>query len=453
MMRKRSRFLIWIGLFFLIHPIPVQAQDSHYWTHQFGNRARLLGGAVIGSVQDLSAVYYNPGALVLVESPELLLAGRVVDISRFTIDGNGNDALTTDYLSFDLAPSLFAGEIKLDERSRYRIGYSFLTRNSGKFRVRSRIQELEFDLDLPELEVLANDFFGELDLNEYWAGGTWARDLGNNTGFGISMYLAYRSHRAKLNNTTQLLSTEDQGAIAIITNSYQYSHLRVLWKLGIATIINHWQVGMNVTTPGIGLWSSGDHALDRSLVSQIPDDTGNLPTEIAAFYQETDADYRSPWSIGFGAAKRFGGMKLHVSGEWFAPVSAYRILDTEPFEGQSSGETIETAVIQDLNSVFNIATGVEYSLREDLRVYGAFSTDFNGADKKGEDNTAYGEFNLYHLSGGTTFRVGTSEFTAGGTVSFSDAEPLATGTGGLLPEELRISYLRFSFIIGFQLPF
>ena len=37
-------------------------QDSHYWTNQYGTRATLLGGAVIGSVLDLSGTYYNPGA-------------------------------------------------------------------------------------------------------------------------------------------------------------------------------------------------------------------------------------------------------------------------------------------------------------------------------------------------------------------------------------------------------
>ncbi|MEE9578502.1 MAG: hypothetical protein V3W24_02925, partial [Gemmatimonadota bacterium] len=51
------------------------AQDAHYWTTQYGNRSRLLAGAVIGSVDDVSSVFYNPGALALLEKPELLLGG------------------------------------------------------------------------------------------------------------------------------------------------------------------------------------------------------------------------------------------------------------------------------------------------------------------------------------------------------------------------------------------
>ena len=37
-----------------------RAQDTQYWNIQYGTRSTLLGGAVIGSVADLSATYYNP---------------------------------------------------------------------------------------------------------------------------------------------------------------------------------------------------------------------------------------------------------------------------------------------------------------------------------------------------------------------------------------------------------
>ena len=101
----------------------------------------------------------------------------------------------------------------------------------------------------------------------------------------------------------------------------------------------------------------------------------------------------------------------------------------------------------------NFAAGVEHRLREDLQVYGAFSTDFNAADNKGQDNTAFGEFDLYHLSGGATFMAGSSELTLGGTLTFSDATTQEFEKEGLLPAELTFSHLRFSFIVGFQLPF
>ena len=104
-----------VSVLFLLALAPSAAgQDSHYWTSQFGNRARLLSGAVIGGVRDLSAVYYNPGALVLKDSPDLLLSGNVFAYSRLTASdalGPGRDLLST---RFSLRPSLFAGEIRID---------------------------------------------------------------------------------------------------------------------------------------------------------------------------------------------------------------------------------------------------------------------------------------------------------------------------------------------------
>ena len=65
--------------------IDAKAQDANYWTHQYGSRSTLLGGAVIGSVLDLSATYYNPGALSLIDEPDVLLAAKVFEYPNYTI--------------------------------------------------------------------------------------------------------------------------------------------------------------------------------------------------------------------------------------------------------------------------------------------------------------------------------------------------------------------------------
>lgn len=66
-----------------------RAQDANYWSTAFGTRAQLLGGVVTGSPGDISSVYYNPGALALSKSSELLLAGSAYQYQRVAVD-NGN---------------------------------------------------------------------------------------------------------------------------------------------------------------------------------------------------------------------------------------------------------------------------------------------------------------------------------------------------------------------------
>ena len=55
-----------------------QAQDANYWTNQYGSRSMILGGAVIGSVLDISGTYYNPGGLSLIEDPDVFLAAKAI---------------------------------------------------------------------------------------------------------------------------------------------------------------------------------------------------------------------------------------------------------------------------------------------------------------------------------------------------------------------------------------
>jgi hypothetical protein len=95
----------------VIFATPAAAQDSQWWTNQYGNRARLLGGAVIGSSRDLSAVYYNPGGLAVVAEPDALLTGYVFELDNIKY----TDVLFRDTelssTRFDAVAGLIAGQI------------------------------------------------------------------------------------------------------------------------------------------------------------------------------------------------------------------------------------------------------------------------------------------------------------------------------------------------------
>ena len=81
MMLKRwiSFSAIIMGLF------PCKAQDGHYWTQQYGTKSMLLSGSVIGGVEDLGAVYYNPGRLAVISNSAFLLSGNVYEYNGIDI--------------------------------------------------------------------------------------------------------------------------------------------------------------------------------------------------------------------------------------------------------------------------------------------------------------------------------------------------------------------------------
>jgi hypothetical protein len=427
---------------------PVAAQDNHYWTTQFGNRARLLGGAVVGSATDMSAIYYNPGALALVEKPELLLSGTVFQYETLGVENALGPGENLSDSRFALVPSLFAGEIQLEALGENRIGYAFLTRQDAEFRVNERAEVTDvLRPSIPGLEFASAGVQYETRLREYWFGGSWSRKIGERVGFGVSPFIAVRNHRARAQALTQALGGGGEGGIAISSQDFDYQHWRFLLKAGVSTDWERWKLGLTVTTPSLGLFGWGTSGLDRSAVGQDVDQDGSETTEIATDFQEDlSADYGSPFSIAFGGARSFGRSRIHLSVEWFDGVGPKSLLEPEPFTSQSSGETIQYDTRYELDSVLNAAFGVEHRFDGDVQVYAAFSTDFSAAPLGSGSNSSVASWDIYHLSGGATLAAAGQEITLGMIYSFGNSD-IGENELGLNPS-LGVTYRRLTFVIG-----
>ncbi|MGB5872701.1 MAG: hypothetical protein WBH56_03175, partial [Bacteroidota bacterium] len=106
-----------IRLAFLVGTLLSQillAQDTHYWNLHYGTQSTLLGGAVIGSVADLSATYYNPGWLALKKDAGVILSARVYDVNTLEIEGDGIQKRSISSFGISPSPSLIAGRLPSD---------------------------------------------------------------------------------------------------------------------------------------------------------------------------------------------------------------------------------------------------------------------------------------------------------------------------------------------------
>ena len=450
-----NRQFLLLSLLLILARHDASAQDTNYWTDQFGNRARLLGGAVVGSATDLSAVYYNPGALALVTKPELLLAGTVFEYTKINVAGG--ERLDAGSSTFRLSPSLFAGEVKIGALRGHRLAYSFLTRQSVDNRVRLR-GSLGGDVLSPtsDLAFLSGDVRLEQGVSEHWLGVTWAHDVRSRAGIGVTQFLAVRNHHASYQTLIQALGKDNEGAVAVDKRDFRYQHWRLLWKIGLATELERWKLGLTVTTPSLGLGGSGAAGYDRTLVQQ--DAGGGGTTQLATDFQPGVAsDYRSPFSIAFGASYPLGRLRktrFHVSAEWFDRVEAFRILDTQAFTAQSSGETVPRDLFYTLDPVFNVALGLEHQIRENLKAYGSFRTDFSGA-VTGTQTIAVTRWDIYHVAAGASFKVGRSDLTAGAVAAFGGSKsPLRPDLLlGEVVDEVQSRFYRLTFILGFNFTF
>ena len=430
------------------------AQDSHYWTNQFGDRATLLGGAVVGSAVDLSAVYYNPGALSLVEDPSLIAATKVFEWAQLTAEGAGARAVKIGDDRLGLAPGYFAGLLPFQFLGNDKLAYAMFTRYSFDAALRSVGTGTEDVLPVPPG---TEDFYASLEfsgrLNETWIGATWSRPF-RNIGFGVSQFLAVRSQSN--GRETLLEAYAPAGATAIRLNrfAYKYFNYRLLWKVGVAGQWQGWSIGLTVTTPSVNLFGSGEVEVNQTLAGvDIDGDGVPDPFFVADFQDGVRARYRSPFSAAMGASRTFGSTRVHLTSEWFAKVGSSSVLDPGRFPGQSTGDTVDVTVSQELDPVINVALGVEHRLTPSTAFYGSVRTDRSGRSVSADVNTGITSWNIYFFSAGARFELVGTDFTFGLGYGFGrDGVPVRDRDGDLgemLPEEIGVRYRNYRLIFAF----
>lgn len=442
------------ALIVLVAAASAHAQDSHYWFDQFGNRALLLSGAVVGDPADLSAVYYNPGGLSLTEQAELVLAGLVIGVTSTNLEDAVADGGDLRQTQFDVSPSLIAGEIPIDG-SKHRFAYSLLQRYGSEFRSLAESDLSGGDFNLPSVALVSNKAQVDSALSEYWGGGTWSYPVRDNVGVGVSTFFAVRNQRRLASNTVQLLGADNRALVANVATNYDFYNVRVLWKLGVEGNIADWKVGMALTTPSVNLFGSGQVGNNLTFVSQVAGPQGELPTRIASNFQTGQStSYKSPLSVAVGASRTFGLTNLHLTMEYFASVPLHDVIDADPFVGQSDGIEYDPAVREALDDVLNFGVGVEREFAQNVHAFFGFHTDFSAASDNPEANLSSTRWNYYHLSGGATLSAVGRRFTLGGNLALASDELVLDPDDPFapvgFPPELPVSSYKLTVLLGFS---
>ena len=451
---------LFVILYLILSVSYLFSQDTHFWNHQYGSRSTLLGGAVIGSVSDLSASYYNPGAIALFEDPKLVLSAKAFEFYNISvIDGAGNGQ-DLDFSTISPSPDFVAYAFDFESMPNTQFAISLLTRQQMNFEFKTRrIEELDVLTDEPGNEDFAGGFLFDQDFKEIWGGLTVSRKFSDIVGIGVTNYIAYRSQATNIQKVIQVLKTNNEIASSSDFKNYEYNNYRLLWKLGIGVNFNPLTFGISFTTPSINITGSGSTGLHYFLDGVDRNGDGVEDVEFESNYQdEISSEYKSSWAVGFGGAYRYKNVKVHLSAEYFDKTSKFRVLDTESFIVQSSGLEKRNEFEQELSSVFNIGLGVDYIARDDLIISASLITDKSGNNSKTVSSIAFTNYDIYHFSGGATFSIGKSEFTLGLAYSFASDE--LTQALNLTPEqesniigtvsETEIKLSRIKLLLGFN---
>lgn len=334
------------------------AQDAHYWTYGYGPIGQLTEGTLVGGVSDLSAVYYNPGALALLDKPRFVVGLTSVELANIEVPGVAGQGLDADQLVFDIVPSIVAGQVGGDEGAD-RFAFAFLSRHDS-----------DWDLGVSRTSVSAapdaSAGFARVRqrLVEYWVGGTWSHRVSDRLAIGISPFLAYRAQRSRRSAEYEEIAGGATRSV-FVGREHEYNHGRVLAKAGLAWRPGDWQLGLNLTAPGFGVWSQGKVVWNAS-------STGGAasPYLSASTQKDLEVTYRPPWSVAAGATWRRGDTAIHSTAEWFSAVEAYDILAPEPAPVAGSTETVSLTYRGESDDVFCYGVGLEQRVGDRVVIYG-----------------------------------------------------------------------------------
>ena len=437
-------------------------QDSHYWTSQYGSRATLLGGAVIGSVLDLSGTYYNPGGMSLVEKPHTIMAANVFQYPRVTLARTVPESVPLNRFSPGPAPVLLAGTIRIRRLRDHWFGYSFVARQAVKLGISSSAAGVREVLpDAPGLEDYITQFRLDEKLTESWFGLTWSYKVSRHVGVGITQYIAYRSHRAITQELVEALGQGSRLAVAIGERQYSYYHFRALWKIGLACDFEKITLGLTLTSPSLSIGGSGSTGVDSTLAGLDMNGDGTPDDFLASdFRARLPVTYETPFSIAAGMTLKIRTIRLYTSTEWFARVLPYTVVDSPLVVAQSSGEIVSTDVTQELAAVLNWGVGLEWSYSPRFKGYASFTTDYSAKKPGTKTNISLTDWDIHHIVTGGEFFIKKSSVTFGVGLSFGGREigerPDIVARSGLEGawdpfKSLKFRYNCYKLIFGFAI--
>lgn len=390
------------------------AQDTHYWTHQFGTRAALMGGAVVGGIDDTSAVYYNPGRLGWLENDSLKVSATGYQLAILTVrDGAGQGQDLTSSQG-DIVPLAASGVFLFKQRN-IALGFNILARQYSDVRGSTRREALINVIDdarSPGDEDYIGSFQFSSETEEYWAGLGFGWSPTEWLGIGVTHFGALRFEQQNFAVTTRAVSGTGATFGADNIAGYDWWNVRMLWKFGAAIELGGLKMGLSITTPSVNMFGSA--VVHRQISVDDLDIDGNGTSDEFEANDRRDGvstRFHSPFSIASGVEYDFGPVYLGIAWEWFLPVGRYKAAAPEGDKafirgGISDESSRKLLTIYDgRRGAFNVAIGLEAEFSADWSGFWSMRRDAAADYLTGAEGLKFGlsTWDLFHFSTGIAY--------------------------------------------------
>ena len=412
----------------LLTALEAYAQDTHYWTQQFGSRSALMSGAVVGGTDDNTMVYYNPGALGFLDDASLSINAnvyRIENIRIFNAVGQQADFRSNQFAS---VPLLAGGMLKT-KRDRWKIGYAFIAPVDFSFKGIARIDSdfaLVDDAESPGTEALVGESSLTSKLSEVVLGLGIGRALNEQWAIGITHLFTVRSHTYQRNFSAHMF-LNDAAQTLVSANRVQnvdYYNVRYAAKVGVTYRTSGWSWGLTLTTPSVRIMGNGTVAADVSVHNLKLNGTDRVEGLASDRQAKLKSIYKSPLSIAAGVNHTKERSAWGLSMQYYSSVGVYDILRAMPsafvrpaelYTHLGSDEFLR--VKSAARPVFNVALGYEYLLNEKVSLLASMRNDMSYYDNDLTEErgikTNISSWDIYHFVAGATIHHEQSSLSVG----------------------------------------
>ena len=474
-MKKKATIIYCIALY-VFNIFFANAQDTHYWTQQYGTKSSLLGGAVIGGVRDNSGIYYNPGTMGFIQNGELSVQATAYQMDRVLFKNGGGDDINLKSSTLQTMPLIISGLYKLKNKPKHTLGYCLLTKDQFNIKANGRVEDFR-NLINDSISAGDEEYISQFHLRssvyEFLSGWAYGYKLSDKLSIGIGNYGSYRSYHVDRYRVSRLVSsdTSNNGDIATFNrnNSMELKNVRTVIKLGVALDLKKWKFGLTLTSPSINIWGKANYISDLTSANVDYNGDGKADSFVANSREDgLKTQYKTPFIAGFGFEYNNDEKTIIAfSCEYFDKVDKYTVMQpsSKPFYRPSTYQLPTAdqslAISDEKKSVFNFAIGIEQKLNEKYSGSIGFRTNnsYSTKEKLETINLTFTNWNIYHLTLGVTKRREKSNLSVAlnfGYGSKNNAYQWVNLTNATLenrligePQQASLKYTSFAVVIGY----
>ncbi len=377
---------------------------GNYWNLNYGTKAQLLNGAVVGGVDDNSALFYNPAAIGTDTVGGFSLSLFSPNFS--VINTNSSQLNNLEISDFDLLPNIAIIDFPFFQNSKIKSSLGlFSTRD---FDIGFATQ---FDINYTPSQNFVGTTNYENSISEDYLGFGLSYKISDDFQIGLTQGVTFRSQNESflINGRASNFTSNINDQLNFNSyNEFSASFPSLNSKFGLLWHRQKYSIGFTVTTPSyFHLFESGSYQiiepqfLDGVLVDVVEETASGL-----------GSNFNYPWSFGFGGVIKFdNGARLYGSTEFFTAIQPYAILDNPDSE-------ILFRLIDGSEQVLNGSIGFESEISKSFTLLCGLRTDRHSARQfELSENGDQGQFrfswDIYHVTAGGLFSVNSFRFSAG----------------------------------------